>query len=362
MSRLLKKAALPIAVALTVAAPERFRAAADGHASEGATATPWNTEGVPAANTGTTVESITVHGPSLVGNLAGDSPDRRVIVYLPPSYGERTNQRYPVVYLLHGYGGGADVWERHRVPEDMNKAFASGAREMIVVAPDARTIYDGSIYSNSVTIGDWESFIADDLVRYVDSHYRTIASRDGRGIAGFSMGGYGTLRIAMKRPDAFSAAYAMSSCCLTPTVGLRPSTDLEKVTTREEAKAVERRLRTSLAFAAAWAPNPNRPPLYFDTPTRNGEPQPDVIAALNANAGLTLVHQYVPALKRLRALGLEIGLQDGLLASNERMHALLESYKVEHSWETYEGDHGNRLPERIETRMVPFFSKHLASR
>ena len=55
-------------------------------------------------------------------------------------------------------------------------------------------------------------------------------------------------------------------------------------------------------------------------------------------------------------------MQDGLLASNERMHALLEAYKVEHTWETYEGDHGNRLPERIETRMVPFFSKHLASR
>src|SRR5688572_11231702 len=100
MSRLFKSAALPIAIALTIVAPATFRAAAtnrvaDGHAIEGAGAT----------NTGTTVETITVHGPSLVGNLAGDSPDRRVIVYLPPSYGERKDERYPVVYLLHGYGG-----------------------------------------------------------------------------------------------------------------------------------------------------------------------------------------------------------------------------------------------------------------
>src|SRR5688572_8217040 len=124
MSRLFKTAALPIAIALTVDAPATFRAAAtnrvadghpiegagatpwntagvpatnrvaDGHAIEGAGATPWNTEGVPAINTGTTVETITVHGPSLVGNLAGDSADRRVIVYLPPSYGERKDERY----------------------------------------------------------------------------------------------------------------------------------------------------------------------------------------------------------------------------------------------------------------------------
>ena len=57
------------------------------------------------------------------------------------------------------------------------------------------------MYSNSVTTGDWETFVAKDLVGYIDSHYRTLARRESRGLAGHSMGGYGTMRIGMKYPD-----------------------------------------------------------------------------------------------------------------------------------------------------------------
>jgi enterochelin esterase-like enzyme len=339
MSGRLTAAALPIVVAITIAAP-RTSVTADSP-----------------------FETLAVHGPSLEGNLEGDSPDRRVFVYLPPGYAKEPGRRFPVVYLLHGYGGGPDVWNNlHHLRENLDRAFAHGARELIVVAPDAQTLHNGSFYSNSVTIGDWERFIADDLVRYVDAHYRTIPVRASRGIAGFSMGGYGTLRVAMKRPETFSSAYAMSSCCLTAPGVRQGSAALEKVTTREAAASIDRGQRASLALAAAWAPNPTKPPLYFDAPTKNGEPQPEVLAAMSANAAITMIHQHIPALKSLKAIGMEIGLQDGLLTSNERMHDLLNAYGIKHSWETYEGDHGNRLGERIETRMVPFFSEHLASR
>ena len=70
------------------------------------------------------------------------------------------------------------------------------------------------MYASSPTTGDWESYIAEDLVAYVDSHYRTLANRAGRGLGGHSMGGYGTIRIGMKRPDVFSSLYIMSACCL----------------------------------------------------------------------------------------------------------------------------------------------------
>jgi S-formylglutathione hydrolase FrmB len=306
-----------------------------------------------------TVETITVHGPSLEGNLEGDTPDRPVIVYLPPSYASEPDRRYPVVYLLHGYGGGADTWNGlHDVAGRMQAAFAAGSRELIIVAPDAETVHLGSFYSSSVTIGDWETFVADDLVRHVDSHYRTIPTRDARAIAGFSMGGYGTFRLAMKRPDAFAVAYAMSSCCLAPVAGGARFAALEQLETLEDASDLGLG-RVSLALAAAWAPSPTRPPFYFDTPTLNGEPQPEVVAALGANAGITMLHQHVPALESLSAIGVEIGLQDNLLAGNERMHELLEAYGIEHQWETYEGGHGDRLGERIEGRMLPFFSEHL---
>ena len=102
-----------------------------------------------------------------------------------------------------------------KLAEAADKDIAAGTmREMILVNPDAFTKYSGSMYSSSPTTGDWESYIADDLVSYVDKHYRTIANRMSRGLGGHSMGGYGTIRIGMKRPDVFSSLYIMSACCL----------------------------------------------------------------------------------------------------------------------------------------------------
>ena len=96
------------------------------------------------------------------------------------------------------------------VPAVADRAFAAGVREMIIVMPNAYTRYQGSMYSSSLTTGDWENFIARELVAYIDSHYRTISNRMSRGLAGHSMGGYGTLRIGMKHPDVFSSIYALS--------------------------------------------------------------------------------------------------------------------------------------------------------
>src|SRR5262245_46118679 len=163
-----------------------------------------------------TVEKVSVHGAALQGNLEGDSPDREVFIYLPPGYASNRNQRYPVVYLLHGYGLTAERWMTFtNMAAAADKDIAAGTmKEMILVNPDAFTKYSGSMYSASATTGDWESYIADDLVAYVDSHYRTIANRMSRGLGGHSMGGYGTIRIGMKRPDVFGSLYIMSACCL----------------------------------------------------------------------------------------------------------------------------------------------------
>src|SRR5579863_4377519 len=136
-----------------------------------------------------TVEHIKVHGTSLEGNLEGDAVDRDVIVFLPPSYAKDKHRRYPVVYALHGYSIGAEQWTHEiHVPQTIEGASAKGSKEMIVVLPDSKTIYNGSMYSSSMTTGDFENFIAHDLVEYVDAHYRTIPERASRGLVGHSMG------------------------------------------------------------------------------------------------------------------------------------------------------------------------------
>jgi enterochelin esterase-like enzyme len=169
------------------------------------------------------VEDIKVHGNALDGNLEGDAVDRDVIVFLPPSYAKESSRRYPVLYALHGFSIGAEQWTHEiHVPQTIEGAFAQGAKEMIVVLPDSKTVHNGSMYSSSVTTGDFERFIADDLVAYIDAHYRTIPDRLSRGLVGHSMGAYGATRIGMKHSAVFGSLYHE------PVLLVRPSRRIAK--------------------------------------------------------------------------------------------------------------------------------------
>jgi enterochelin esterase-like enzyme len=327
--------------------------------------------GAPAAGARTgTVEHITVHGKSLEGNLEADSPDRDVTVYLPPSYAGDQARRYPVVYLLHGYGGRDDTFNARlaRLSESADKlAAAQGFSEPIVVMPNAFTLHKGSMYSSSVTTGDWEAFIAQDLVGYIDSHYRTIATRMSRGLAGHSMGGYGAVRIGMKRPNVFSSLYIMSACCLTANVNPRPEAmaPAEAIKTREQAEEASRSPgfgpSVNLASAAAWSPNPNNPPLYLDLPVKDGKVRPDIVAKWKANAPLEMLEQHAAALKTYYAIAIDVGTKDNLVTANQQLHEAMTRLKIAHHYEEYDGDHTNKVAERIERSVLPFFSKNLAS-
>lgn len=313
-------------------------------------------------------QRVVVHGAALLGNLAGDSPDRHVSVYLPPSYAKHVQRRYPVLYLLHGFTDNDAQWFGLRgkhfvhVPSAVDSAVANGAKEMIVVMPDAFTKYHGSLYSNSMVVGDWETFITRDLVSYVDKHYRTLPQPESRGLAGHSMGGYGTLRLALKQPGVFSSLYALSPCCLAPHIHLDPQMleRVAKVRTDEEIAAGDFMTKAMLASAAAWSPNPRHPPLFFDLPVEDGELVPETLAAWGANAPLVMLHQYVPSLRSYRALAIDAGDQDTSIATTvKQLHELLEGYSIPHSYEIYPGDHLNRIHERLTTKVLPFFSKHL---
>ncbi len=311
------------------------------------------------------VERIKVHSPAIEGNLQGNTPDRDVLVYLPPSYASARNRRYPVVYQLHGWLPGGEQWAGMIDFEaGTNRALASGAvKEMIVVVPDSLSIHGGSMYSTSVTTGDFEGFVARDLVAHIDSHYRTIATRESRGLSGHSMGGYGTWRIAMKYPERYSSFYAMSSCCLSPySADGGGLAEAAKVATLEDAAQAQIFTRVNLTLAAAWSPNPAKPPLYFDFPVENGEVRPLVLAKWAANVPLAMIDQYVPQLRTFKAIGIEVGTQDGLIGDNQQISDVLTSYGIKHVYETYDGDHTNKVAERYETRVLPFFSRELEFR
>ena len=306
-----------------------------------------------------TVERVKIHGAALEGNLEGDAVDRDTIVFLPPSYASDKSRRYPVVYALHGYSIGAEQWtgEIH-VPQTIEGAFAQGTKEMIVVLPDSKTGHNGSMYSSSVTTGDFERFIAHDLVAYVDAHYRTIPDRSSRGLVGHSMGGYGATRIGMKHSDVFGSLYIMSLCCLAPR-GSGPATaDLEKAVVDMKTPSDGEKLpfftRAQLATAAAWSPNPKNPPLYLDLPTKDGVAQPDILAKWAANAPLAFVDQYVGNLRQYRAIAIDVGDQDGLRADAAKLHEALDTYGIGHGFEVYPGTHTSRVADRFQNHVLKF--------
>ncbi|HVY83099.1 MAG TPA: alpha/beta fold hydrolase [Steroidobacteraceae bacterium] len=309
-----------------------------------------------------TVEHIKIHGTALEGNLEGDAVDRDALVFLPPSYQKEKRRRYPVVYALHGYSIGAEQWSHEiHLPQTLEGAFAQGAREMIVVLPDSKTMHNGSMYSSSVTTGDFETFIARDVVAYLDAHYRTLPQRRSRGLVGHSMGGYGATRIGMKHADVFGSLYIMSPCCLSPRAAASADAAqaVEKLATPADSAQLPFRVRAQLAVAAAWSPNPKSPPLYLDLPTQQGVEHPEVLAKWAANAPLAFIDQYAASLRRYHGIALDVGDQDGLKTDTGKLHDVLDAYGIQNSFEIYSGTHTSAVADRFQNHVMPFFSRNL---
>src|SRR3954463_7058415 len=160
-------------------------------------------------------------------NPLGDPHDRPLSVYVPPGYDDEPTRRYPSVYVIQGYTGAVTMW-RNRTPyrqpfvETADAVFARGtAPPAVVVFVDAWTSIGGSQFVDSPGTGRYHTYLCDELVPFVDSHYRTLAAAAHRGIAGKSSGGYGAMVNPMLRPDVFGglathAGDALFEMCYLP--------------------------------------------------------------------------------------------------------------------------------------------------
>jgi len=147
----------------------------------------------------------------LRGNPLGDPHERPLLVYTPPGYDGQGDRRYPSVYVLQGYAGHVAMWRnrsafRQPFPELADSLFARGeAPPAIVVYVDAWTSYGGSQFVDSPGTGPYHSYLCEEVVPWVDAHYRTLASAPHRAVMGHSSGGFGAMVTAMLRPDLFGA-------------------------------------------------------------------------------------------------------------------------------------------------------------
>jgi putative tributyrin esterase len=155
--------------------------------------------------------------------------DKRVAVYLPPSYDHEPARRYPVVIYLHGlYGAESDWLAKGGLDATADSLARAGKGEAILVMPDGDDGWwtNWAVESSNASCADtlrsedpsrycvrqhrYDDWIARDLVAFVDARYRTRADREHRGIAGLSMGGAGALTIALRHPELFAAAMSHS--------------------------------------------------------------------------------------------------------------------------------------------------------
>jgi enterochelin esterase-like enzyme len=313
---------------------------------------------------------------SFLQNTGGENPVRRVTIYLPPNYDHTTN-RYPVIYYLHGF-----TWnDSLQIAVDhfdqlLDKAINTGKiKPVIVVIPNTYTEYRGSWHTNSTLTGKWADFTTIGLVTYIDEHYRTIADKQSRGIAGHSSGGYGAIKLGMLSPGVFSCVYALSPATLALFKEFGASGTAfrraQSIRSKEElitgyndflANAV-------VAMGRAYTPNASKPPFYCDLPfTYKGDTvivNEKVLEAWNKNSPVYMVDQYADNIRKLKALKLDWGRNDHAehIPLTCRMFSQkLESLGINHYAEEYIGDHGNKLwtdDGRALNDMLPFFNTYL---
>jgi S-formylglutathione hydrolase FrmB len=309
------------------------------------------------------VEIVTFESDVLRGNAAGDPHERRVPVYLPPGYDADRTRRFPVVVVLSGFTGRGrmllndNAWSPS-LDDRMDALIAAGSPELILVMPDCLTRFGGSQYVDSSATGRYETHLVHELVPWVDAHYRTLASREHRGIAGKSSGGFGALRLGMMHPDVFGALachsgdmlfeycyqvdFPKACSVLQAAGGVRRF--LEGFEARPQKGKDDFLALNIVAMAACYSPEPAAEMgvgLPFDLGT--GLPRPDGFERWLAFDPLRLLPARAAALRSLRLLYLDCGTKDEfhLHHGARAFTAELKRLGVEHRYEEFDDGHMN---------------------
>ncbi|HZT59199.1 MAG TPA: alpha/beta hydrolase family protein [Pyrinomonadaceae bacterium] len=243
-------------------------------------------------------------------------------VILPADYrrGSSKHKRYPVVYLLHGLKGSANDW----VSDRAHLADYAARYPFIIVVPEG---HDGW-YTDSATVPSekYESYIVEELIPDVDRRFRTIASREGRAVAGLSMGGYGSLKFGLKHPELFAFAASMSGALLAPSLALDDSTPDW--------------IRPSIA--RVYGP--------LGTPTRRDNDIFRIVREMPRSSVASLPYFY-----------LDCGTEDPFLQNSRDFSALLVEKKIPHEFRELPGTHGWPYWDRQVREILRLAAQKLAA-
>lgn len=315
---------------------------------------------------------------SLTPNYIGNSEYRQMQIYTPPGYDKHSSKTYPVVYLLQGLPLGEksylvpklyEPWIGEPMPfvagpdfpEEGFREWVDGLIEigeiepMIIVMPDAdNNIYGWSMFTNSILNGGFENYIVNDLVNYMDSNYRTIASKDGRALIGVSQGGYGAIKLGMLYSDIFSIVASHSGLLYLDGVlalgEVIVSENPDGINGPDPAKFLTSAM---YAFSSAWSPNLSNPPWMVDIPIDDsGTVIPEVRDRWLEHDVFTMLSDpgYLGNMNSLKGIYLDAGTLDELAMDQMTMafDAKLTALGITHTYETFEGGHLSHIFSRLE--------------
>ncbi|HPF50064.1 MAG TPA: alpha/beta hydrolase-fold protein [Draconibacterium sp.] len=337
------------------------------------------------------VVSEVIHSPALEDNLLGLSADRKVNVYLPKSYENCPGKHYPVIYFLHGMpawsdmlmeavpfgifqqmaqlAAGVDFPAEGFLPWLNNLIDDEGMREVIIVMPDASTLFGPSMYVNNSVIGNFEDYIVEDVVAFVDSHYRTIPHFNWRAISGQCAGGYGAMSIAMKHPKVFRYVGALSPAHFPEQTWMVIAQYMlaeDQIwfdnwgvpagpTLYSPYSPFKFANCSAYMLGQNWLPNLGNPPYFCDLTfvMVDGVPviNPELMTKVDAQNLPALSQQYEKGLRQLKTVYFDCGENDelGMYQPNVMLNEQLNSMHIKHQFETYSnpGTHISNLYERL---------------
>jgi S-formylglutathione hydrolase FrmB len=320
----------------------------------------WRT---PPARRGTVV-SDAVESAALRGNPLGDPSRRTLLLWLPPGYEAEMERRYPVIYVLPGYGSAVEEWSNAELFEptvferlDTLHAGDDAPPPCIYAFVDGATAYGGGQFVNSTATGNHQDYVAEDVVAHVDQNYRTLASAAHRGVSGHSSGGIGALSLCMRRPDVFGAAASHAGDSLFEHCYGRELGDFARALQEHGGNVVALRDRLLgddvyrrrhfgplmvLGCAAAYSPDPDEP-LGIGLPVDSwGRIVPANWDRWLANDPVRMAQLHAGALRGLRAVYLDAGDSDEYYMDlgTQALHETFARLGVEHRHERFAGRHG----------------------
>ena len=339
--------------------------------------------GLSACSAGS-LKYIKIPAPSLQGNLLQEELQQKIAVLLPPDYAPDAAP-YPVLYFLPGFAAPHKHVARNLAKA--TRAQSEQGRRMILVVVNGTSKLGGCFYTNSPVTGNWEDYVTQDIVSYIDDNYNTNPTAAARGIAGHSMGGYGALTLAMKHPQLFGHVYSMSAGLFDENGVEHAGVNfplLQSGAKKYGGLAEKNALRTyvkdikklpwpdnfSYAYASAFAYDAEAAFPYIQVPALNGggKAVSGEIYARYAQGfgGWSLkTTQYRDNLLALENIAIEYGEQDALTwipKGARHVCALLREQQIPHKELPFEGGHVDRLNERFSDVMLPFFAEAFAAK